>query len=76
MADSESARFSDLLTLFSALPLSIDDFFLVPIGMIMMAVRVARMNLSISDVWMLVRRVEKLILLIFSFLHHNLLYNY
>ena len=76
MADSESARFSDLLTLLSALPLSIDDFFLFPIGMIMMADRVARLDLTIIDVWMLVRRVEKLILLIFSFLHHNLLYNY
>ena len=76
MRSSERARFSDLLTLFSALPLSIDDFFLFPIGMVMMADRVPRMDLSIRDVWKLVRRVEKLILLILSFLHHNLLYNY
>ena len=76
MRYSERAQFSDLLTLFSALPLSIDDFFLFPIVMVMMADRVPRMDLSISDLWMLVRRVKKLILLILSFLHHNLLYNY
>ena len=76
MRYSERAQFSDLLTLFSALPLSIDDFFLFPIVMVMMADRVPRMDLSISDLWMLVRRVVKLILLILSFLHHNLLYNY
>jgi hypothetical protein len=72
MADSESALLAYQLTLFSALPLSFDDFFLFPIVMLMMADRVPRINLSIRDIWVLVRRVEKLILLILSFLHHNL----
>jgi hypothetical protein len=68
----ESAQLAYHLTLFSAFSLSFDDFFLFPIVMIIMADRVSRINLSISGVWVLVRRVEKLILIILSFFHHNL----